>query len=204
MSKRGNDDEEFYERPTERTGPARRRPADEGADFSERETRPVGSRGGEEPVAGDGGNDARTRIHRPGRGRPGAHAAAAETETDVTAAGEPDDPPAGWLVIVDGPGKGRTVNVGIGANAIGRNTDQRIALAFGDDHISGESHALLVYDPQSRRFYINHGGGKNLTYLDGQLVMSPTEVQSHAEIRIGATTMRFVALCGEQFDWADT
>lgn len=190
---------------------------DKDGDFYERATRPAGrgNRAREEsipddraqdvtrPWRGDGTTDPRTRIHRPGGGRArSTEGGAADAHTSPS--NEPNDPPTGWLVVIDGPGKGNAVAVGIGANAIGRNPDQRVPLAFGDSHISGESHALLVYDPESRRFYVNHGGGKNLTYVDGQLVMTPTELAPHAELRMGETRMRFVPLCGEQFDWSDT
>jgi hypothetical protein len=196
-----NDNDDFYERPTRQAGGSRQRRGDGqhggGHDDVTRPAKGQGRAGESSP----GAEDPRTRIHRPGaRGaRTDAGAAPGTTPGD-----EPADPPAGWLVIVDGPGKGHAVTVGIGANSIGRNPDQRIALSFGDEHISGEGHALLVYDPESRRFYINHGGGKNLTYVEGQLVMTPTELDPHAEIRIGETRMRFVPLCGEQFDWSDT
>src|SRR4051812_44367437 len=38
------------------------------------------------------------------------------------------DPVVGWLVVVEGPGKGRSFEVGKGANPIGRDAKQKIAL----------------------------------------------------------------------------
>lgn len=152
--------------------------------------------------------EARTQILRGAkRGRQSAPAQAdAGSGVDGTdsSGDQVEDPPAGWLVVVHGPGKGRAVQVGIGANQIGSDPNQRIPVDFGDAAISRESHALLVYDPNSRQFFINHGSGKNLTYVNGELIMTPTELQAHSEIQLGDTVFRFLPLCGEQFDWSET
>ncbi len=69
--------------------------------------------------------------------------------------------------------------------------------------MSRVSHAVLSYDPRSRKFFLQHGGGANLTYLNGQLVLSPQPIDSGSAIIIGRTKLRFVALCGPDFDWQD-
>jgi prepilin-type processing-associated H-X9-DG protein len=114
-----------------------------------------------------------------------------------------DNPVVGWLVVVAGPGRGQARAIGYGMNAIGRGADQRISLDFGDEQISRSNHAALTYDPRSRKFFVQHGGGANLTYLDGQAVLAPAPIESGSDIIIGRTTLRFVALCGPQFDWQD-
>ena len=114
-----------------------------------------------------------------------------------------DDPVVGWLVV-EGPGKGRAVRLGYGSNSIGRGATDRIKLDFGDDQISRNSHAVVTYDPRGRQFYVQHGGGTNLTYLGGQPVLAPTELPALSHISIGHTVLRFVPLCGAEFDWQDT
>ena len=47
-----------------------------------------------------------------------------------------DDPVVGWLVIVAGPGKGRALQLGYGANTLGRGSTDRVNLNFGDERIS--------------------------------------------------------------------
>ena len=113
------------------------------------------------------------------------------------------DPPVGWLVIVQGPGRGRVLTVGNGMNAVGRGSGARVRIDFGDDTIARVNHARLVYEPRQRRFLLDHGDGANLTYLDGDVVMKPVEIESGACIEIGDTTLRFQALCGKEFDWSD-
>ena len=144
------------------------------------------------------GSDGKTRIISPrGRRQPTDTAASAPEEDPMA------DPPVGWLVVVRGPGKGRVLTLGNGMNPIGRSAQSRVCLDFGDDNISRANHARLVYEPRQRRWLLNHGDGTNLTYLNGEVVLSTVEVQSGAEIQLGQTTLRFQALCSQEFDWPD-
>ena len=115
-----------------------------------------------------------------------------------------DFPVVGWLVIVDGPGKGRAREIVSGRNAVGRGADNDISLDFGDSQISRVKHAVISYDPRGRRFYIQHGEGANLTYLGDQPVLSPCELEAFSPITLGDTVLRFVPFCGSDFDWQDT
>ncbi len=115
-----------------------------------------------------------------------------------------DDPVVGWLVVVEGPGKGRAMQLGYGSNSLGRGTTDRVKLDFGDDQISRSGHAVVTYDPRGRKFYVQHGGGTNLTYLGELPVLTPTELPALSHINVGNTVLRFVPLCGAEFDWQDT
>ena len=115
-----------------------------------------------------------------------------------------DDPVVGWLVVVEGPGKGQAMQLGYGSNSLGRGATDRVKLDFGDDKISRNSHAVVTYDPRGRQFYVQHGGGTNLTYLGDQPVLAPVELPALSHIGIGNTVLRFVPLCGAEFDWQDT
>ncbi len=141
---------------------------------------------------------AHTRIYRPDSG---GEATAPPEASAAPAAMQ--DPPVGWLVVVDGPGQGNTATLGNGVNSIGRDTSERLPLPFGDEMISRSNHATITYDPRGKKFYIQHGGGTNLTYVNNQPVLSPQELPPHTHILIGGTTLRFVPLCGDQFDWDD-
>lgn len=112
-----------------------------------------------------------------------------------------DDPVVGWLVIVDGPGKGQALKIGYGQSAIGRAQGQRIQIDFGDDQISREDHGFITYDPKGRKFYVQLGGGANLIYVGDSPVLAPTELTPNTTLTLGATTLRFVPLCGSDFDW---
>ena len=140
--------------------------------------------------------DERTRIYRPG-------AQKGHTSDQPPEGSAMDDPPVGWLVVLQGPGQGHVVTIGNGMNAIGRDRAERICVDFGDELISRHSHAVITYDPRGKKFYIQHGGGKNLTYMEDAPVLAPTELEGFSKILIGETLLLFVPLCGERFDWED-
>lgn len=112
--------------------------------------------------------------------------------------------PAGWLVVVDGPGRGASFAIGAGVSTIGRGADQTVCLDFGDTSVSRENHASVAYDDEQNRFFVGHGGKSNIVRRNGNPVLA-TEELTHADlIRIGKTTLRFVALCGPDFTWGPT
>ena len=119
-------------------------------------------------------------------------------------AGDPmKNPLSGWLVVVGGPGKGQFRPLGYGVNTLGRGEGSRVRLDFGDEEISREVHATLTYDPRGRRYYLQHGGGMHLTYLDDEPVLTATPLEGVRDIVLGKTTLRFVPFCGPEFDWPD-
>ena len=166
-----------------------------------------------------------TRVHLPGAGARSAADGGAASASAVAPAGivvqpptadrDPmDDPPVGWLVIVEGPGKGRVVTLGNNRNFIGRDRGQRVSLDYGDDTISREQHSEVVYDPNHRRFHVGPGTGTNLTYVkvrEGdprQLglydpVLAPRPLEPLTYLWLGNTVLRFVPLCGADFSWED-
>ena len=108
----------------------------------------------------------------------------------------------GWLVVVDGPGRGHSFELGMGVNALGRAATQKVALDFGDQEIHREKHALVVFDPKSRRFFLQGSpDARNLTYLGDDLVLTPVALRGGETIVIGATSLRFVPFCGPDFGW---
>lgn len=110
----------------------------------------------------------------------------------------------GWIVIIEGPGRGCTKEVFYGMNSIGRDYNERIPLDFGDDNISRSSHAYLVFDEKQNEFYIQHGGKSNLVRLNDAPVLSPLPIKHGDIIELGATKLMFVPLCCETFKWEDS
>ncbi|MEE8340429.1 MAG: FHA domain-containing protein [Xanthomonadales bacterium] len=113
------------------------------------------------------------------------------------------DPVAGFLAVISGPGRGSVSMLHYGKNSIGRDVSQAIALDHGDRRISRENHCTVTYDPLNRKFYLQQGDGNKLTYLEGQPVLAPADLAAGNQIRVGDTVLRFVPLCGEDFDWMD-
>lgn len=107
----------------------------------------------------------------------------------------------GWLVVIEGPGRGASFTLQDGVSKIGRGEDQSVALNFGDNSISRENHISLAFDGELNQFYIGHSGKSNLVRLNNKPLLSTEEVKSGDTIRLGETTLRLVALCGEDFSW---
>ena len=112
------------------------------------------------------------------------------------------EPVVGWLACVAGPDKGRDWRLVGGRNAIGRGEGMAVRLA-GDAAVSRERHALVSFDPRSRRFMLAPGEGQALVYRNGQEVLVPVLLQPHDRIELGGSTLVFVPLVGAGFDWGD-
>lgn len=139
-----------------------------------------------------------TRLWRPGQ-EPVSPVEEGTPSTQQAA----DDFVVGWLVVVHGPGQGTSLPLGYGLNGIGRGEEQRVCLNFGDEEISRNSHCSVAYDGRNRKFFIQHGGGQNLTYVGENPVLAAQELDANAMILIGSTRLQFVPFCGTGFDWAD-
>lgn len=131
----------------------------------------------------------KTRILRP------------ESSSEEEVKNEAVDFVTGWLVITDGPGRGNSHQIGFGVNNIGRDRGQNVSLDYGDDAISREAHAYIAYDDEQQCFYINHGGKSNIVRLNSMPLLNMSELNHGDEIRIGKTKLRFIGLCGPDFNW---
>lgn len=127
-----------------------------------------------------------------------------EQETGAGATAFKDEPVTGWLVVVKGPGRGRFAPIGMGRNPVGRSPQARVSLNFGDDTISRDAHIVISYDHKGRQFYLQPGEGQNLSYLNDTPVLNTEELEPGAVIVLGETEVKFVAFCGEDFDWSDS
>lgn len=141
-------------------------------------------------------SDPHTKIFRPNSASPNSVGGAESTGANFEV-----EPVVGWLVIIDGPGKGNHLKLGFGMNSIGRAEESRVVLDFGDNEISRLNHAMVTYDNKNRKFYIQHGGGANLTYLGDSPVLQPYELKGRERITIGNTKVCFIPFCGSDFNW---
>ncbi|MBW4710081.1 FHA domain-containing protein [Roseobacter sp. YSTF-M11] len=124
-----------------------------------------------------------------------------DASENATAKPQHDKFPVGWLVVIEGPGVGHSFSIFSGASMIGRGEDQVIKLDFGDNSISRHNHAAIAYDEEENKFYIGHGGKSNIIRRNARPVLSTEELHHADLLRIGETTLRFVALCGSDFKW---
>lgn len=109
--------------------------------------------------------------------------------------------PIGWLVVVEGPGRGAAFTITAGLSTIGRDEDQTVSLDFGDTSISRERHASVAYDEEDNRVYVGHGGKSNLVRLNGKPLLSTEELNHGDTLKIGRTILSYVAFCTPDFSW---
>lgn len=114
------------------------------------------------------------------------------------------DPVVGWLVVLDGPGKGNFRPIFKGSNTIGRSASQRVPIDFGDDAISSEKQAFLTYDERKRSYQLVPNLERpNLVYHNDAALVSNVDLKTHDKVMLGRTTLLFVPLCGPDFDWGE-
>ncbi|WP_323771892.1 FHA domain-containing protein [Antarctobacter sp.] len=111
--------------------------------------------------------------------------------------------PIGWIVVIEGPGRGASFTLTAGLSTVGRDADQTVALDFGDTSISRERHISIAHDDEENRTYIGHGGKTNIVRHNDKPLLTTEELTNGDSIKIGKTVLRFVGLCGDGFSWAD-
>ena len=109
--------------------------------------------------------------------------------------------PVGWVIVLEGPGRGESFTLHTGMSPIGRGEDQTVQLDFGDNAISRSGHAAIVYDPEELKFFLGQGGKSNIVRLNGKVVISNEPLVHMDKIVLGETTLQFIALCDENFNW---
>lgn len=112
------------------------------------------------------------------------------------------EPVVGWLVCVEGPGKGRDYRLVNRINTIGRDDSNDVALT-GDQSISQKNNAKLGYDPRHNVFTLIPGDGKNMSYLNDQPLYSPMVLNPYDVIEMGDYKLVFIPLCSDRFRWPE-
>lgn len=112
------------------------------------------------------------------------------------------DPVAGWLVCIEGKDYGASFTIKSGRNFVGRAEDMDIVL-HGDNSISREKHALILYEPRRREFIAQAGESRELFYLNDEVVLNPVRLKQYDILALGNTRLMFFPCCGEHFSWDD-
>lgn len=122
------------------------------------------------------------------------------SQVTPAAAAAPEGPVAGWLVVLDGPARGRDLRLGIGRSFLGLD-EAGTPVTLSADAPLGARQAIVVYDDQADAFTLLPGSSQELCYLGGQAVLEACALEAGAELRLGAASLRFVPFCGGGFHW---
>ena len=110
------------------------------------------------------------------------------------------EPVVGWLVCVKGEYIGQSFNIKSGNNAVGRSMNMDVHLAK-EQSVSRHKHCIITYEPNSQAYYVQQGESSGITYLNGNMVMTPTEIKARDSIRIGKAEFILIPLCVDGFRW---
>ncbi|MDR9856612.1 MULTISPECIES: FHA domain-containing protein [unclassified Paenibacillus] len=143
-----------------------------------------------------------TTLEKPARSETARPQAADMDEKTMPYLGETTgiQPVTGWLVCVEGPQMGQDYRIMAEKNFIGRAEEMHIRI-IGDNGVSRRNHAVIVYDPKKRNFYLLPGDASGLAYHNNEAVYSPVELNAYDLIQLGRSKFVFVPLCGPHFEW---
>ncbi len=112
------------------------------------------------------------------------------------------EPVVGWLVCVKGEYFGQSFNLKTGNNSVGRAMNMDIPLAQ-EPSVSRNKHCVITFEPQNQVFYIQQGESSGLTYLNGNIVMTPTQMNAQDKIKLGTAEFILIPFCMDGFRWED-
>jgi|HubBroStandDraft_5_1064220.scaffolds.fasta_scaffold467668_1 FHA domain len=115
--------------------------------------------------------------------------------------GAKNDPVVGWLVCLAGRDRGRDFRLHAEKNFIGRSPLMDVCVA-GDESVSRDRHALVIFDPKKQVFWAVPGDASGLVYLNGDIVHSPTQMQGDDVLEVGQTKLVLIPFCGEKYTWS--
>jgi hypothetical protein len=110
------------------------------------------------------------------------------------------DPVVGWLVCIDGPEKGQDYRLHSERNFIGRAPSMDVCVA-GDSSISREKHAVMIFEPRKKTFWLQPGEAAGLVYLNDEMLRTPTQVQPGDLVELGASKFVLTPFASERCPW---
>ena len=128
-----------------------------------------------------------------------APAAIADREPNSPAEGRPRFP-YGWLVVVEGPGTGEWFPLERGMTHVGSGEAQTVQLDFGDAGVAPDCHAALDYDEDRHGFVVSSDKAFRVNGMEqsGAVALRDGDV-----FTVSGTSLRLVALCSQNFHWAE-
>lgn len=109
-------------------------------------------------------------------------------------------PVVGWLVCISGPDMGKDYRLVAGHNFVGRADDMNVSIK-GDNAISRSKHCVVTFEPVQTRFYVSPGESHELSYLNGNVVLSTMQLVGNDILTIGKSKLIFIPCCSEVFHW---
>lgn len=113
------------------------------------------------------------------------------------------EPVVGWLVCIKGSHFGEDFRLKVGRNFIGRASSMDVVLS-GDESVSREKHAVVLYEPKNNIFIVQPGEARELCYLNDSVVLNSVEIKAYDVLQVGESKLMFVPFCtADKFNWDD-
>ena len=132
----------------------------------------------------NGGLEAGSAIAQPGTA----------AETGLAAA------PKGPVVVLDGPARGQDLRLGEGRNFLGVDAAGNPAVLDANSPLAVRR-GIVVYDPQDNNWCALPGSSNELCTLNGKSLIEKMPLTAGDTFAVGGAQLRFVPLCGPEFNW---
>jgi len=108
------------------------------------------------------------------------------------------NPVTGWIVCVEGTVRGKSYEIHLNRNFIGR--DKLMDITIPDDlQICRENHLSITYDLKSDRFFAK--GEKGSLIINGKAVSGATEIFENDTLEFGQSKYVFIPYCSKERNW---
>jgi len=107
------------------------------------------------------------------------------------------NPIAGWLVCTEGENRGRSFEIHIGKNFVGRSMKNDIHI--NDEKVSRDNHFSVIFEPIAIEFYVLQG--KGITYYNGEMLSDAEPLKEGDIIQAGESKYLFVPYCKKGREW---
>lgn len=97
----------------------------------------------------------------------------------------------GWLVIVEGLGRGQSFPLRKDVSCVGRGADQDVSLNYGDEYISRSAHVTIRVDRALDLVAVCFEDKPNAVLLDGRVLSGTQRLKHKSQLTIGRTVLRF-------------
>lgn len=110
------------------------------------------------------------------------------------------DPVVGWLVCTVGAYRGKSFPLHTDNNFIGR--DEQMDVCLKDDNtVSSLNHAIVSFDARDNIYYFTSADGRSIVRYNDKAHFGTIPLSAYDKLEVGSTTLVFIPLCGENFQW---
>ncbi len=112
------------------------------------------------------------------------------------------EPVVGWLVCTAGKYFGQSFQLKSGRNFIGRSAQMDVCLD-GENSVSRDRHAVIIYEPKERMFIAQPGDSRELFYVNDEVVLDNVVLKPYDVISAGKVNLLMIPCCTKDFAWED-